>query len=297
MINFKHLHYFLIVAKEGSIAKASKQLHITPQTISGQLSLLESNFSEKLFLRVGRSLELTETGRLVLSYANDIFSLGDELEEIVKNSPTDRQLSFKVGITDAVPKSIAYRLLAPALSMPMPVRMICKEGSIHSLLSDLAVHKLDLIIADEPIPLKFNIRGKSHILGESSTSFFATPRLAKSFSKDFPECLNGAPLLLAEKNNTTRTHLTQWLNEKHIYPRVIGEFDDSALMKAFGQGGAGVFITPTAISKEVMSQYGVVSIGQTEDIKEQFYSITVPRKWPHPAISSINETAREWLSH
>ena len=174
MINYKHLHYFYVVAKEGSIARASEFLHLTPQTISGQLAVLEEKFGEALFNRVGRRLVITETGRLVLSYADEIFSLGGELEEMVRNFPLERQLIFKVGIADAVPKSIAYRLLKPAMQMPESVRIICKEGDIKTLLADLAVHKLDLIIADERIPSNVNVRGFSHSLGESGISFFAT---------------------------------------------------------------------------------------------------------------------------
>jgi LysR family transcriptional regulator, transcriptional activator of nhaA len=296
MINFKHLHYFLIVAKEGSITKASEQLHLTPQTISGQLSVLEDRLGEALFSRTGRNLILTETGRLVLSYADEIFSLGGELEEMVRNLPVERQLVFNVGVADVVPKSIAYRLLAPALKLPESIRIVCKEGELNTLLSDLAVHKLDLIIADEPIPPNINVRGFNHFLGGCGISFFAAKKLTKILKNDFPECLDSAPLLLPGEMNGVRNHLVQWLDDLHIYPRIVGEFDDSALMKAFGQGGTGVFIAPTAIANEVAKQYGVYIIGQTNDVREQFYSISVERKTSHPAIAAINETASGWLS-
>ena len=180
MINYKHLHYFWVVAKEGSIARASERLHLTPQTISGQLSVLEDNLGETLFNRVGRNLELTETGRLALSYADEIFSLGGELEEVVRNQRNDRPLVFKVGVADVVPKSIAYRLLAPALALPEQVRIVCRENNIDALLTELALHKIDLVIADGPIPPNINVSGFNHQLGECGISFFATPELAKN---------------------------------------------------------------------------------------------------------------------
>lgn len=295
MINYKHLHYFWVVAKEGGIARAGERLHLTPQTISGQLSVLEENLGEALFSRVGRNLEMTETGRLVLSYADEIFSLGGELEEIVRNLPSGRPLVFKVGVADVVPKSIAYRLLAPALQLPEPVRIVCREGAIDTLLAELAVHQIDLVIADGPIPANINVRGFNHPLGESGISFFASPKLAHELGNDFPQNLNGAPLLLQGEMTVVRSHLLQWFSKYHLHPRIVGEFDDSALMKAFGQGGAGVFIAPTPIANEVEKQYGVVAIGQTDEVREQFYAISVERKISHPAVSAITEAAREWL--
>ena len=295
MINYKHLHYFWVVAKEGGIARASERLHLTPQTISGQLSLLEENLGEALFNRVGRTLEMTETGRLVMSYADEIFSLGGELEEMVSNLPSGRPLVFKVGVSDVVPKSIAYRLLAPSLQLPEPVRIVCREGAINSLLAELAVHKVDLVIADGPIPSNVNVRGFNHPLGDCGISFFAEPKLARTLGKNFPQNLNGAPLLLPGETTVVRNRLVQWFNGLRLHPRIVGEFDDSALMKAFGQGGAGVFIAPTPIAKEVEKQYGVVSIGQTDEVREQFYAISVERKISHPAVSAITEAAREWL--
>ncbi len=295
MINYKHLHYFWEVAKTGSIARASEKLHLTPQPISGQLSLLEEHLGEALFSRVGRNLELTETGRLVLSYAEEIFSLGGELEEMLRNLPEGRPKIFKVGIVDAVPKSIAYRLLAPALQLPEAMRIICREGSVDSLLAELALHKVDLVIADGPIPSNINVRGFNHPLGDCGVTFFATAKLARNLKKNFPQNLNGMPLLLPGEMTIVRSRLIEWLDSQHIYPRIVGEFDDSALMKAFGQTGTGVFIAPTPIAEEVKKQYGVVSIGETNEIREQFYAISVERKISHPAVAAITETAREWL--
>ena len=295
MINYKHLHYFCEVAKSGSIVRASEKLHLSPQTISGQLSLLEEHMGEDLFSRVGRNLELTETGRLVLSYAEEIFSLGGELEEMLRNLPAERPEVFKVGIADVVSKSIAYRLLAPALQVSDSIRIICREGSVDSLLAELALHKVDLVIADGPIPSSVNVRGFNHPLGNCGITFFSTTALAQKLRGDFPQNLNDMPLLLPGEMTVVRSRLVEWLNSKHIYPRIVGEFDDSALMKAFGQSGIGVFIAPTPIAEEVKKQYGVVIIGETDEVQEQFYAISVERKISHPSVAAITETAREWL--
>lgn len=295
MINYKHLHYFWVVAKTGGIARASERLNLTPQTISGQISLLEEALGEDLFTRVGRNLELTETGRLVLGYADEIFSLGNELEEMLSNLPNGRPLMFRVGVADVVPKSIAYRLLGPSLQLAEPVRIVCREGGIDKLLGELAVHRVDLVIADGPIPTSVNVRGFNHPLGDCSISFFATPALARKLGKGFPGNLAGAPLLLPGEMTVVRSRLVQWFDSLHIHPRIVGEFDDSALMKAFGQTGVGVFIAPTPIADEVRKQYGVVVIGETDAVREQFYAISVERKISHPAVAAITQTAREWL--
>jgi LysR family transcriptional activator of nhaA len=295
MINYKHLHYFWAVAKQGGVSRASEHLHLTPQTISGQISLLEDSLGEALFSKVGRNLELTETGRLVLSYAEEIFSLGAELEDTVRNLPSGRPLVFKVGIVDAVPKTIAYRLLAPALQLENNVRIICKENNLESLLAELALHRIDMVLADSPIPTSLNIRGFSHSLGECGISFLGKPEIADSLQQPFPQSLNGAPLLLPSEINQMQGRLLYWLDSLHIHPRIIGEFDDSALMKAFGQAGTGIFICPTAIANENMQQYGVSLIGSTEEVREHFYAISVERKISHPAVAAITETARAWL--
>lgn len=295
MLNYKHLQYFWEVAKAGSIARASEKLHLTPQTISGQLSLLEAHFGESLFTRVGRNLELTETGRLVSSYADEIFSLGGELEEMLRNLPAGMPTVFKVGVVDVVPKSIAYRLLAPALQLPESVRIVCREGSVETLLADLALHKVDLVIADGPIPFSVNVRGFNHSLGDCGITFFATVELAKKLKGSFPQNMHAMPLLLPGEMTIVRGRLVEWLDSQRIYPKIIGEFDDSALLKAFGQTGTGIFIAPTPIAEEVKKQYGVVSIGETNKVREQFYAISVERKISHPAVAAITETAREWL--
>lgn len=296
MINYKHLHYFWMVAKEGSIARACDRLHLTPQTVSGQLTLLEENLGVKLFERVGRKLEPSDIGRLVLSYADEIFSLGNELEDSVRNLPEQQRIVFRIGIADVVPKSITYRLVAPAMQLPTPVRIICRENAIEALLAELAVHHVDLVIADGPIPQGINVKGFNHPLGECGVTFLAVPEIARRLRKDFPRSLDGEPMLLPGENTLVRGQLLDWLESQHIHPRIVGEFEDSALMKAFGQNGAGVFISPTPIASEVEKQYGVASIGSTDRVLAKFYAISVERKISHPAIAAITQTAREWLT-
>lgn len=295
MINYKHLRYFWMVAKEGGIARASERLHLTPQTISGQLSQLEEQLGETLFEKVGRQLALTEVGRLVLSYADEIFALGGELELALRNLPAERPMLFRVGVADVVAKSIASRLLAPALQLSDPVRLICKESSLDNLLGELALHRLDLVIADEPIPSGLNINGFNHSLGESGISFLATAALARPLRKTFPHSLDAVPLLIPSETNMLQSRLLQWFHSLHILPRIVGEFDDSALMKAFGQAGVGVFVVPTAIAEEVSKQYHVSCIGNTSEVREQFYAISTERRISHPAVAAITTTAREWL--
>lgn len=294
-MNYKHLHYFWIVAKAGGITRASERLHLTPQTISGQLTLFEETLGEKLFSRNGRRFELTETGRLVLSYADEIFTLGQELEETLHHSPTGRPLQFRVGVTDAVPKSVAYQLLEPAMATADPPRIVCREGKVTTLLAELAVHRLDIVIADGPMPSTVDVRGFNHFLGECGITFFAAAELARRHSGAFPECLDGAPLLVPGEDVAIRPKLAHWLSDRNILPRIIGEFDDGALMKAFGQAGVGIFPAPTAIAEQVMRQYDVVDIGSTSEVVEQFYAISVERKLTHPAVVAISRAARQEL--
>lgn len=297
MINFKHLHYFWMVAKQGSITKASEHLHITPQTISGQISLLEEQLGKDLFNKVGRNLELTNTGHMVLSYADEIFSLGSELEQSVRIASGDRTQLLRVGIADSIPKSIAYRLLAPAMSLEDPIRLVCKENSLEDLLGELALHKLDMIIADGPIPPHLAVRGFNHFLGECGTSFMAAPNVIEQVVGDFPTCLRSAPFLIPSDQSLIQIQLLQWLEKHHLHPKIMGEFDDRALMKTFGQAGAGVFIVPSAIANEVEKQFQVEVIGSTEEIREQFFAIATEQRLSNPAIVAITDAAKGWLKH
>ena len=295
MINYKHLYYFWAVAREGGVARASERLNLTSQTISGQLSLLEEYLGVDLFSRVGRNLELTDTGRMVLSYADEIFSLGGELEEVIHQWPDGRPQLFRVGVVDVLPKSITHRILEPALQMSEPVRMNCREADLDTLLAELAVHRLDLVLSDRPIPPTVSTRCFVHKLGECEISFFATKKLEKKLKGDFPRCLDGAPLLLPGSGSQLRSGIDQWLDKQRIHPRMIAEFDDSALMKVFGQDGAGVFIAPAAIEAEVEWQYQVTAIGRVDEVKEHFYAISVERRVLHPVVTVLLNTARESL--
>lgn len=291
-LNFKHLRYFWMVARTGSIARAAEQLHLTPQSISGQLREFADTLGVELFRRAGRSLELTDTGRRILSYAEEIFSTGDELLEIVRDQSLRTTMAFRVGCADSVSKLIACRLVEPALNLVEPLRLVCREGRLASLLADLAVHRLDLIIADRPMPGHLSVRGYNHLLGESAMTAFAAPALAASLTGDFPACLNGAPMLLPGEDFAIHHRLLQWLEKTGLHPRVVGEFDDSAMIKAFGQVGAGVFFAPTVIASQVCKQYGVAELGQVAALIEQVYAITTERRLSHPATVAISQNAR-----
>ena len=294
-LNYKHLHYFWSVAKAGGIARACERLHLTPQTVSGQLGQFEETLGYRLFNRIGRRLEISDAGKVVVDYANEIFTLGEELAGVMRQPTESRMPQFRVGVSDAVPKSIAYRLLEPAVRLPEPPCMICREGKLGGLLAELAMHRLDIVIADGPMPSALSIKGFSHLLGESGISFFATKRLAARHRAPFPLCLDGAPMLLPGEDVALRSRLKQWLEAQGVHPRIVGEFDDGALQKAFGQGGIGIFAAPTAIADEVIQQYRVVAIGHTGEITEQFYAISVERRLTHPAVVAISSAARQKL--
>jgi LysR family transcriptional activator of nhaA len=295
MLNYRQLHYFWIVAKTGSIVRACEQLNLTPQTISGQLSQLERSLGVDLFQRVGRQLELTEAGRQALPYAEQMFQLGSELETVLRSQAGEQQLLFRIGVADVVPKSIVYRLLAPTMIIEQPIRISCREDKLERLLADLAIQRLDLVISDSPMPPHLDIKGLSQKLGECGISFFATREVAGQLGRPFPQCLHGAPLLIPGQDTVVRGRLMRWFADQKIQPRIIGEFDDSALMKAFGKSGSGIFVAPSVIADEVRSQYGVEILGQTDAVTESFYAITVERKVRHPGIIAIAEGARNQL--
>ena len=295
MLNYRQLHYFWVVAKTGSIVRACEQLNLTPQTISGQISLLEQTYGIELFRRVGRQLELTEAGRQTLPYAEQMFQLGGELELMLRAQPNEQQILFRVGVADVVPKSIVYRLIAPTMELSEPLRITCREDKLERLLADLAIQRLDLVISDSPMPSNLDIKGYSQKLGECGISFFATAELAARYGQDFPHSLHGAPLLIPGPETVVRSRLQRWFAEQQIQPRIVGEFDDSALMQAFGQSGSGIFIGPSVIADEVKRQCGVELIGQTDAVRESFYAISVERKVKHPGIVAITEGARREL--
>ncbi|MGH1486785.1 MAG: transcriptional activator NhaR [Cellvibrionaceae bacterium] len=295
MINYKQLYYFWSVAKYGGVTRAAEQLHLTPQTISGQVSELEESLDIALFERIGRRLKLTSAGHLAFSHADEIFQIGKELEALMHGRQDESDLLFKVGVSDVVPKSIAYRLLNPAIQLPEPVKLICLESKLELLFADLAIHKIDLIVSDRPLPTELGIKGFSHFLGESNMAFYAEPQLAKQLRANFPESLNGAPLLIPGMESAMRLLLDRWLTKHKLQPRIKGEFDDTALMKAFGEEGLGVFPGPEVIADEVARQHGVEKIGATSEISCRYYAISVQRKLSHPAVVAISESAQNIL--
>jgi LysR family transcriptional activator of nhaA len=296
VMNFKHLHYFWQVARLGSVARAAEQLHLTPHTISAQIASLEDALGVPLFARRGRRLELTDAGRTALGFAQDIFALGSELEDSMRSrAVASRAIEFRVGVSDAVPKAIAYRLLEPATRLPTPVRMVCREWKLDSLLAELAAHRLDVVIATSPIPGSISVNAYNHRLGESTMSFFANPAVRKALTGRFPACLDGAPMLLPGSDTTLRSRLDRWCTDHQLRPRAAGEFDDSALMKAFGQNGAGVFIGPTVLEREIEAQYHVKAIGRSDQIVDEYFAISVQRRVTHPCVGAITGAARNEL--
>ncbi|MFT7413386.1 MAG: LysR family transcriptional activator of nhaA [Methylophagaceae bacterium] len=294
-MNYKHLHYFWTVAKEGSITRASGRLNITSQTISGQLSLLEEYYGVKMFNKVGRGLELSDIGNQVMSYADEIFSLGSELEQMLHDLPIARPQLLKVGIVDVIAKSITHQILLPAVKQANVIRMNCRESDLDTLLAELTLHRLDLVISERPIPETVSMRGISKKLGQSSVSFFATEALQSQLIGEFPHCLHNTPMLFPNSRNHLCSSIEQWLTKYHIKPKIIAEFDDSALMKAFGREGVGVFTAPTVIQQEVEQQYQVKAIGKTDEIVEEFYAIYIEKRVNPPIVQEIIETARESL--
>ena len=295
-MNYKHLHYFMQVAKSGSVTRASELLHLTPQTISGQIQTLEEALGSALFAKSGRGLVLTEAGRLALGYAEEIFSMGAELEEAVRDHPTkERMLEFRVGVADAVPKSIAYRLIEPATELSEPVRVVCREWKLDSLLSELALHRLDLVISDAPIPSSVSVRAFSHRLGASAVCFFAAPAVLKKCVGAFPHSLDGAPMLMPGEESAVGKRLRAWLKARSLHPRVVGEFDDSALAKEFGRHGAGIFIGPAVLSGEIEKQFNVKALGVAVEVLDEFFAISIERRITHPCVVAITQSARNEL--
>lgn len=295
MLNFKHLHYFVSVAREGGIIRAAERLHLAPQTLSVQISQLEERIGVPLFNRTGRRMELTPMGKLALSYAEEIFQTGAELEEILRQGGEERFVTFRVGISDVVPKFVAHRLLAPVLNQPEAVRLVCHEDRLERLLADMAIHRLDMVLADRPMPPGTEIKGYSHPLGESAVAFMASPTLAATLKGRFPENLEGQPLLLPGKDSALHVALPRWLERQGIWMRIVGEFDDSALMKAFGEGGAGIFPAASASFGDIASHYAVEQIGVIEDIVERYFLISPERRLKHPAARAVSENARSGL--
>lgn len=292
-LNYHHLRYFWAVVRDGGVTRASEKLNVSQPTVSAQLRELEEALGEPLFERRGRTLELTEMGRVVHRYADEIFAIGQELVDTVRKRPTGRPSRLAVGVADAVPKLIAHRLLAPALAGPEAVVLSCFEDRSERLLSELATHGLDVVIADAPVPPSVRVKAFTHLLGECGVAVFATPQRAAELSPAFPGSLDGAPFLLPTQHSSLRRGLDAFFEREGLRPRVMGEFEDLALLKTFGQTGLGVFAAPVAISREVERQYSVQRIGDLPGVRERYYAITVERRLRHPAVLRISQAARE----
>lgn len=292
-LNYNHLYYFWMVAREGSVVRAGEELMVSQPTISNQLKELESALGQRLFDRVGRGLRLTDSGRIAFNYANEIFSLGQELlnslEHRGRGSPA---LRLTVGVLDVIPKPVARQLLAPALALSSPVRLICREDKSDRLLADLAARRTDMVLSDAPIGTAVQVQGFHHLLGESGVSFFAVGELASRYRRGFPRSLDGAPLLLPTDHTQVRRSLNLWFESKRIHPIVAGEFDDSALMIWFGRSGAGIFPAPTTVEADVRRETGVRVVGRIADVRERFYAITLEQHPRHPAVAAVCAGAR-----
>jgi LysR family transcriptional activator of nhaA len=294
-LNYHHLLYFWVVAREGSIAAATRKLNLTQPTISAQLRQLEESLGEKLFEKSGRGLVLTESGRIALRYADEIFALGRELRDTLRDRPTGKPTRVTVGIADVVPKLVAYRVLRPAFAGGLETEMVCREGSSEELLRLLEQHEVDLVITDAPAPTTNRgapLRAYNHLLGESGTTFFAAPSIATAVRKHFPQSLHGAPLLLPGDGTQLRRALELWLDGAGIVPKRVGAFDDLALMTAFGRAGVGIFPAPSTIEREIQAEYNVRVVGRLPDVKERFYAVSAERKIKNPIVSAITSAAR-----
>lgn len=294
-LNYHHLLYFWTVAREGGVSKAAETLSLSQPTISAQVRMLEAALGERLFQRQGRAMVLTDVGRHVYRYADEIFGIGRELMETLRGRPPGRPLQLVVGVADAVPKLIVYRLLRPATQGPEPVHLVCREDDTERLVAQLAMHALDVVIADAPAPPHVRAKVFNHLLGESDTAFFAPPKLAGRLKRRFPVSLDGAPVLLPTSNTALRRSLDAWLDGVGVRPHVVGEFEDSALMNVFGQSAGVAFPAPAAIAPDVCRFYGVRAIGRTNAVRERYFAISAERRLKHPGVLAITTAARDQL--
>jgi LysR family transcriptional activator of nhaA len=291
-LNYHHLLYFWVVAREGSLVRASAKLRLSPSTVSSQVRALEDASGEKLFIRKSRGLELTDMGRVAYRHAGEIFTLGRELQAALAGRPGGRPMSLVVGVADVLPKLVARLLLEPALRLPGPVHLICRNDKPERLFADLAAHSVDVVLSDSPVSPSARVRAFSHLLGECDVTLFASESLAAIHRRRFPSGLDGAPFLLPTENTALRRSLDHWFTARGMRPHVVGEFEDSALLKVFGQAGTGIFAAASVISKEVQRQDQVRPIGRLGDVRERFYAISVDRRLKHPAVVAISEEAK-----
>ncbi len=294
-LNYHHLYYFWVVAREGSIARATAILRLAQPTISAQLRQLENSFGEPLLERRGRGLVLTETGQTVLRFADEIFTIGRELQHTLHGKPSSRPLRFAVGIADSLPKLTTYRLLQPAFRKSLPFRLIFRIDKIDRLLTDLAAHHLDLVLSDAPASPTVRIRSFNHLLGESAVNLYAAPALAAKYRRGFPKSLDGAPFLLQSENSAVRRALDQWFSESNLQPKIVAEVEDVALLQVLGQQGLGLFAAPAVVESQIRKSYGVRVVARLKEVKARFYAISVERRLKHPGVIAICEKARKEL--
>lgn len=291
-LNYHHLRYFYVVAKEGSLARAAAKLHVSQPSISEQIRELETALGEKLFQREGRNNRLTDAGQIIFGYADEIFVLGRELMNAVKQHPGARTLRFYVGVADSFPKLVTNEILKPVFGLPQVVHVICREGKMEDLLAQLAAHRLDLVLSDEPAPSNANFKVFSHPLGECSSTFCAEKKLAMKLKRGFPKSLHGAAALLPVENTVLRRELEKWFRERDLRPQVVAEFEDLALMKVMAAGGRGFIAVPTMALEEAVKRYGFQVIGHAEDCRLRFHAITAERRIHHPAANAITANAK-----
>jgi LysR family transcriptional regulator, transcriptional activator of nhaA len=294
-LNYHHLLYFWMVVREGGVARAGVRLRLAQPTISGQIRALEDAFGEKLFERVGRRLKPTEMGRVVYRYADQIFTLGRELEDTLAGRSPARALRLQIGVANVVPKLVTCRILESVFRLPTPVRVAVHVDRHERLLAELAVQELDLVLSDSTVGPGVNVRAFNHTLGECGVTIFAAPKIARKYRAGFPHSLDGAPFLLPTEAAAIRREIDQWFESKRIQPRVAGEFNDSAMVDAFGQAGLGLFTAPSAIESQVRQQYGVQIVGRIQGIRQHYYAISIQRRLKHPAVIALIETARRTL--
>jgi LysR family transcriptional activator of nhaA len=290
-LNYHHLRYFWTVAREGSLARAAEKLHVSQSSISEQIRELEGALGEKLFQREGRKNKLTDAGQVVFGYADEIFALGRELMNAVHQRPGTRALRLHVGVTDSFPKLVTNELLKPAFALPQPVHVICREGKMKDLLAQLAAHRLDLVLSDEPASSNTSFKTFSHALGESGATFCAERKLAARLKRGFPQSLDGAPAYLPAENTMLRRALETWFREQHVQPRVVAEFEDLALMKVMATEGRGFIAVPTVALDEAARRYGFQTIAHAKSCRMSFHAITVQRRIRHPAATAITNQA------
>lgn len=291
-LNYHHLRYFWTVARLGSIARATAELNLTQPAISAQLRTLELSLGDQLFTRSGRTLVLTEVGRMVFRYADEIFTTGQELQETLAGRSAGRPARLTVGAVDALPKLLVYKLLEPAMALPEPIRLVLREDKPDRLFADLAIHALDLVLSDAPVPPTVRIRAHSHLLGETGVTIFGAPALASAHRRRFPRSLEGAPFVAPTDNSALRRSLDAWFTQQEVHPLIVAELEDSAVLKVFGQRGLGLFAAPTVLEGEIRKQYGVRVVGRIDAVRERFYAITAERKLTHPAVLAITRAAR-----